>query len=148
MLPPTLVRYKNPSFDNIFNFNFIFSALVWHYRGPFQFPNVLLLKFTLTMSMTAGETSRAFFPMQAGRIRQGRASAAMPAPMPRTAAAAAGAARRYGGTGMECQPGTYYAVTGETRALVDKSFGGNKHCFQVHRRSQQDQTVFELSKSE
>ena len=51
--------------------------------------------------------------MQVGRIRQGRASVAMPAaPTP------AGAARRYSGTGMECLPGTYYAVPGETRALA------------------------------
>ena len=85
----------------------------------------------MTISMTAGETFPSCgarniivyhdcirFPTQAGRIRQGRASAAIPAALTPHTAAAAGAARRYGETGMECQPGTYYAVPGETRALV------------------------------
>ena len=85
----------------------------------------------MTVSMTAGATYPSCVALkkivyhdgirvhtQAGRIKQGRASVAMPAaPTPRTAAAA-GAARRYGGTGMECLPGTYYAVPGETRALA------------------------------
>ena len=83
------------------------------------------------VSMLAGETSTSCgalnelvyhdgiqVPTQAGHIRQGRASAAMPAAATPRTAAAAGAARRNGGTGMECPAGTYYAVPGETRALV------------------------------